>query len=193
MEQDITTQRLEAAFSSAGISQAELSRRSGIDRGSISLYLSGRYCPKADKLLRLAEALNVSPQWLSGAADDPHPDPDALLPVFCGVDAGGTLVDTGDTFAVPHRWLTEEEGRFFLLRVTGLAMYPRLLEGDLLLVDSAAPWKDNAIAVLVQDSALLIRQVQGNQLFPANPEFPPRPVSGDQRRLGCAVQLIRRL
>lgn len=193
MEQDITTRRLNAAFSSAGISQAELSRRSGIDRGSISLYLSGRYCPKADKLLRLAEALNVSPQWISGASDTPHPDPDILLPVFCGVDAGGALLDTGDIFALPHRWLASGKDRFFLLRATGLAMYPRLLEGDLLLVDSAAAWKDNAIAVLVQDGALLIRRVQGNQLLPANPEFPPRPISADQRRLGCAVQLLRKL
>ncbi len=193
MEQDITTQRLQAAFSAAGISQLELSHRSGIDRGSISLYLNGRYRPKADKLLRLAEALHVSPQWLSGACDTPHPDPDVVLPVFCGVDADGALVDTGDTFPVPHRWLAEEENRFFLLRVSGLAMYPRLLEGDLLLVDSAAAWKDNAIAVLVQEGALLVRQVQGSQLFPANPEFPPRPISDDQRRLGCAVQLVRRL
>ena len=124
MAQDVTSRRLEAAFTAAGISQAELARLSGIDRGSISLYLSGRYHPKADKLLRLAEALKVSPQWLSGIDDAPEQSTDVRLPVYCGLGADGALLDTGETFAVPQSWL-DEGADWFLIRVTGLAMYPR--------------------------------------------------------------------
>lgn len=192
MAQDVTSRRLEAAFAAAGISQAELARLSGIDRGSISLYLSGRYHPKADKLLRLAEALKVSPQWLSGIDDAPEQSTDVRLPVYCGLGADGALLDTGETFAIPQSWL-DEGADWFLIRVTGLAMYPRLLEGDLLLVRREAAADENTIAVLVQDGALLIRRVQGGQLLPANPEFPPRPLHPDNTVLGRAVRLIRSL
>ena len=57
MANDEIQHRLEEAFAASGLTQAALSRASGIDRSSISLYLSGRYKPKADKLLRLAAAL----------------------------------------------------------------------------------------------------------------------------------------
>ncbi len=193
MNQDIITRRLNAAFSSAGMTQAELSRLSGIDRGSISLYLSGRYCPKSDKLLRLAEALKVSPQWLSGVEDDPVPDTDLHLPIYQGINEAGALTDTGETFAIPHSWLEGEAEQYFLLRISGLAMYPRLLEGDLLLVQRDAPLADNAIAVLVQGGALLVRQMQGNQLLPANPEFPPRLLDANCTVLGRGIRLIRGL
>jgi SOS-response transcriptional repressor LexA len=193
MEQDIITQRLNAAFSSAGMTQAELSRLSGIDRGSISLYLNGRYHPKSDKILSLAQALKVSPQWLSGVEDDPVPDTDLHLPIYQGINEAGALTDTGETFAIPHSWLEDEAEQYFLLRISGLAMYPRLLEGDLLLVQRNAPLADNAIAVLVQGGALLVRMVQGSQLLPANPEFPPRLLDASCTVLGRGMRLIRAL
>ena len=60
MANDEIQRRLEEAFAASGLTQAALSRASGIDRSSISLYLSGRYKPKADKLLRLAAAVDTS-------------------------------------------------------------------------------------------------------------------------------------
>lgn len=63
--QDIS-QRLKYAVELRGVSQAELSRATKIDKGSISLYISGKYPPKSDKLYKLAMALNVDPVWLSG-------------------------------------------------------------------------------------------------------------------------------
>ena len=80
MANDEIQHRLEEAFAASGLTQAALSRASGIDRSSISLYLSGRYKPKADKLLRLAAALSVTPEWLSGMEAN-APEPSALLPV----------------------------------------------------------------------------------------------------------------
>ena len=59
MANDEIQHRLEEAFAASGLTQAALSRASGIDRSSISLYLSGRYKPKADKLLcfKIADGL----------------------------------------------------------------------------------------------------------------------------------------
>ena len=193
MAQDIIQQRLEEAFAASGLTQAALGRASGIDRGSISLYLSGRYKPKADKLIRLAAALSVTPEWLSGS-DVEVPESTAALPVSEALDEQGNLHFTGETVPVPRSFLSGgDSASFFILRVTGLAMYPRLLAGDCLLVKKCAEVSDNSIAVLVQDGALLVRTLSGRTLLPANPEYPPRALDQSTRILGRAVLLVRTL
>ena len=61
-----TPARLREAMALAGKKQVDLVRETGIDKGSISNYLSGRYEPKADAIYKLATALNVSEMWLWG-------------------------------------------------------------------------------------------------------------------------------
>ena len=61
-----TCDRLKIAFEKSSLKQADLVKVTGIDKSSISLYLSGKVTPKGDKLYKLALALNVSPVWLSG-------------------------------------------------------------------------------------------------------------------------------
>ena len=58
--------RLEQAMNEYGISQAELSRRSGVAESTISSYRAGAYAPRNKKLYLIATALNVSPSWLMG-------------------------------------------------------------------------------------------------------------------------------
>lgn len=193
MANDEIQRRLEEAFAASGLTQAELSRASGIDRSSISLYLSGRYKPKADKLLRLAAALSVTPEWLSGV-EVGAPEPSALLPVAQELDEQGSLRFTDERVPVPRSFLHGGgSGSFFIFRVTGLAMYPRLLDGDCLLIEKTAEAKDGSTVVLVQDGALLVRTVSGKTLLPANPEYPPRALDRTARILGRAVLLVREL
>jgi transcriptional regulator with XRE-family HTH domain len=61
-----TCERLNYAFNKSSLKQVDLVRITGIDKSSISLYLSGKVTPKGDKLYKLALALGVSPVWLSG-------------------------------------------------------------------------------------------------------------------------------
>ena len=58
--------RLKEALAIKGTKQIELSRTTKIDRGTINNYLNGKYEPKQDKLIVIAEALDVSPVWLMG-------------------------------------------------------------------------------------------------------------------------------
>ena len=46
--------------------QVELADKTGIDKGQISSYLSGKYKPKQENLSLLAAALDVSEYWLMG-------------------------------------------------------------------------------------------------------------------------------
>ena len=61
-----TAERLKEAMRLAGKKQADLMRETGLDRGAISSYLSGKYEPKQTAVNKLAKALNVSEMWLWG-------------------------------------------------------------------------------------------------------------------------------
>lgn len=62
--------RLREAMDEKGISQAELSRRTGITRTSISKYLRGTFKAKQNYLYILAKALDVNEAWLMGLDSD---------------------------------------------------------------------------------------------------------------------------
>lgn len=63
---DTLSQRLRLALDYARMTQAELSRATGIDTAAISRYLKGTYAPKSPALYKLALALDVSDMWLEG-------------------------------------------------------------------------------------------------------------------------------
>lgn len=58
--------RLREAMQAADKRQADLMRETGLDRGAISSYLSGKYEPKQKAIYKLAQALDVSEAWLLG-------------------------------------------------------------------------------------------------------------------------------
>lgn len=61
-----TYERLNEIISIRGIKQVELIEKTGISKGALSSYLSGRYIPKQDNIYKLARALDVNPAWLMG-------------------------------------------------------------------------------------------------------------------------------
>ena len=63
---DIRTARLNDAFRASGMTQTELCKKTGINKGAMSSYLSGRYFPKQRAIEALADALNVSIPYLMG-------------------------------------------------------------------------------------------------------------------------------
>lgn len=58
--------RLRIALDRSGKKQADLVRETGLDRGAISSYLSGKYEPKQRAIYALAVALDVNEAWLLG-------------------------------------------------------------------------------------------------------------------------------
>lgn len=62
--------RLHIMTSHFGITQKELSQKSGIREATISLYFQGKREPNAKYLVMIAEAMQVSPSWLLGYGDD---------------------------------------------------------------------------------------------------------------------------
>lgn len=62
----LTKDRLKEAMQRADKKQADLVRETGLNRGTISRYLSGAIEPRQDAAYKLALALNVSETWLWG-------------------------------------------------------------------------------------------------------------------------------
>lgn len=63
---DTIATRLKIALEMREMSQADLVKRTGIGKSSISTYLSGEYEPKQKNTYKLAKALNVNEAWLMG-------------------------------------------------------------------------------------------------------------------------------
>jgi transcriptional regulator with XRE-family HTH domain len=62
----LTRDRIREAMEAAGKTQADLVRATGLNRGTISRYLSGEVEPRQSATHKLAQALNVSEMWLWG-------------------------------------------------------------------------------------------------------------------------------
>ncbi len=58
--------RIEKALSVRNMKQSQLCKLADVPKSSLSLYLKGAYEPKQDKILRMANVLNVSESWLMG-------------------------------------------------------------------------------------------------------------------------------
>lgn len=58
--------RLRQAMDLRGLRATDLVDKTGIPKGTISYYLSGKTEPKADRLYVLAQVLNTSEAWLLG-------------------------------------------------------------------------------------------------------------------------------
>ena len=61
-----TSLRLKEAMQIRQMKQVDLARATGLGKGGISNYVTGRYEPKSDIISKLAKALNCSEMWLWG-------------------------------------------------------------------------------------------------------------------------------
>lgn len=66
MKKALTKDRIKEALELRGMKQSELVEKTGIDKGQMSSYLSGRYKPKQENLNLIANALSVDEAWLIG-------------------------------------------------------------------------------------------------------------------------------
>ena len=58
--------RIKQAMELRDLRQADVVHLTGIDKGRLSSYLSGKYKPKQDSIYKLANAFRVSESWLLG-------------------------------------------------------------------------------------------------------------------------------
>lgn len=71
-DDNIFPRRLVAARKKRDLNQEELAQRSGLKPAAVSHFETGARKPSFDNLRRLADALNVTADYLLGRTDDPE-------------------------------------------------------------------------------------------------------------------------
>lgn len=210
-----TSDRLQEALNFRNMKQADLSRLTGIDKASISLYLKGKYAPKGDKLYKIALALGVSPQWLSGfnvpmvesvePLNNKPAVPDNIIPLpkFKKVPLIGAIACGEPILAVEnidsYINMAEDINADFALKCKGDSMInARIFDGDYVYIRTQEDVDDGEIAaVLIGDEATLkrVHKYPGKLvLSPCNPMYNDLIYQNEQlndiRILGKAVAFL---
>lgn len=92
------SERLRAVMMEKGLTAAELSRLSRIDRSLLSKYLHGIKNPKIENIRKLAAVLYVSPEWLEGYDVEKAPAALELSPLEVDLVLGFRDLDGNDKY-----------------------------------------------------------------------------------------------
>lgn len=193
-------ERMKEAMELRNISQAEIVKRTGIGKSSISTYLSGEYEPKQRNIYKICEVLNVSEAWLMGhnVPMERHPvqlkNPTitantVTLPVIGNIAAGYNEIAledwSGETVEVPLSYLKgRNKNEFIVLKVHGDSMFPEYHNGDkvVILKQASLPRSGSIGAVLYDGETATLKRVEYFEdkikLIPLNPTFPPKTITG---------------
>lgn len=179
--------RIQKAMDLRGLRQADLVDRTGINKGALSSYISGRYKPKQNNIYLLAKALDVNVEWLMGVDVDvthfsevSRPKKSAArIPVLGRVAAGipiNAVEEIIDWEEIPSEMAESDE--YFGLRIKGDSMSPRIMDGDTVIVrrQDDADTGDVVIAIVNGNDGVckkLRKTDSGIMLISLNPAYDP--------------------
>lgn len=175
-------ERFELILAKKGIKASQVAKATNIPASTFSDWKYGRSKPKADKMKKIADFLDVSKDWLEGNSDNPVVQKSSkgkIINVLGDVAAGIPIE------AVQNIIDTEEisenlanTGEFFGLRIKGDSMQPSICAGDTVIVKKQddAESGDIVIALVNGDSATckrLVKYAEGISLISLNPAYDP--------------------
>ena len=173
-----------------GLSQAELAEKLSVHQTLISQIERGVVIPSGATLVQLAEFFHVSTDYILGREEVSNhdyplgrPSPGAIrLPVYGRVPAGVPLEaieDVIDWEEIPKEWSVGGK-TFFATKVKGDSMYPKYIEGDIIIVQvqpDCESGQDCVVYVNGYDATLkrvLKLEDGGIRLAPINPSYAPK-------------------
>lgn len=190
---DIRTKRLRSVFEKSGLTQTEVCEKTGINKGALSSYLSGRYFPKQKTIDKLSKVFNVSINYLMGFEPEHSQrvdDPDLAGITNISFPASRPIPILGDICAGEGTWCEENfEGHFFIdssvkadfcVRVRGDSMIDAgIFNGDLAFIKKTYDYTNGKIyAVRINsDCEAVLKKVFWQEdtiiLNPCNADYEP--------------------
>ena len=163
------------------MTQEQLAEEAGVDRVTVARYESGKMSPSSRTIVKLADALRVTPNKLLGESEslDRQIRRGVSIPVIGRVPAGVPFTAIEDVLdweeIAPEQ---AKKGEYFALKVKGDSMEPRIYDGDVLIVrkQSTAESGNVVIALVNGDDATVKRFKRlehGIMLLPNNPAYEP--------------------
>lgn len=186
-----------------GRSQRELARALNVSPSAIYTYMSGANTPRMDKIDSMCKFFGISRAELLQAQPDSPDDTDTVdIPIYGSVPAGvpvEAIEDIDGTVQIPADWLRGGK-QYIALRVHGDSMYPRYLDGDIVIIRLTPEFvggKDSVVYVNGYEATLkTVHTYTPGQitLQPVNPMYPTKHYGqGDEpvTCLGHVVELRR--
>ncbi len=199
--------RLKIALNNKNMKASELASVTGISKSKISCYINGRYAPKSDTSLLMANALDVAPAWLGGF-DVPMvstqeaqtiitnitPFETKKIPLLGDIACGEPIVcnQEYDLYINVAANLNAD----FCVRAKGDSMInARIFDGDLVICKKQSMVENGEIAVVIIDNEATLKRFykfeNSIELRPENPTHKSMNFSGQEqeniRILGKAI------
>jgi SOS-response transcriptional repressors (RecA-mediated autopeptidases) len=217
---DTIANRIRQGMEIRNMKQVDIIERTGINKGALSSYISGKYAPKQNNIYKIAQALDVNEAWLMGH-DVPMerkkseintsnvtpiniPTDTITIKVYGSVPAGQPIEALEDIIGyeeIPVAW-TRFGKEFIALVVKGDSMYPKYFEGDTVIIEVTPDCNNGQDAVVyVNGYDATLKEVHKNDdgsitLKPFNPEYPPKtyqPGKDGVTILGVVKELRRKM
>lgn len=180
------------------MTQSELAKKIYISQPAYSKYEVGTASPNPETLSKIADALDVSVDYLLGSDSQPARPGYIRIPVLGRVAAGipidaiEEIIDWEDISAA-----AAGDGEYFGLQIKGHSMEPKISDGDVVIVRRQPDVDSGDIAVvLVNGDDATVKRVkkspQGVTLIPSNPAYEPMYYSNDEIE-SLPVQILGRV
>lgn len=178
-----------------GMSQATLSRLLGVTQQAVGKWETGRSNPDPEMLVRLAEVLGTTTDYLlglhTGGAEAEQAGrrffggyAECPIPVIGTVRAGYGALAFEEDYGTEYARVKDPQNYFYLV-VKGDSMEPRIREGDLALVHKQPTLDSGDLGVLIYgegEGTLKRYLVRGSSvvLQPFNPDYEELVLSGEE-------------
>ena len=195
-----------------GLSVDELAEKLGKNRATIYRYESSDIEKLPTTVLEpLADALKTTPAYLMGWEDDKPADTLTVLPadkihmipVFGSVAAGFGAYASSDIIEYIPLYIENDcdVENTICITVKGQSMYPKIEEGDRIVVRRQDSVDNGRIAVVMIGDEAVVKRVECEKnkltLISINPEYPPRVIEGkdleDVRIVGLVQEVMKKL
>lgn len=191
------------------LTQEEFGKIVGVSDKAVSTWELGLKTPRMGTIRKISECFNIPK---SAILDDTPSEPSNIsyiikddiysIPLFGSVSAGfGAYASDEILDYIPTVIRNPYEAKETLaIRVTGESMYPKIEDGDIIVVHKQDSVDSGSIAVLLLDGDEgLVKKVEYGpdwiDLISINPEYPPRHFKGSEvtrlRVLGLVRQIIK--
>ena len=205
-------ERFTEALKIRHITAAELSRQLNINEGTLSQYKKGLYEPKQRRTQAIAQALNVNIAWLMGADiplepySDPQEDklnalpPDNIYmrPLYESVAAGFGAPAVNQIISYIPTYINNvsEKDKYIWVRVQGDSMFPKIEDGDKILIRLQDSVDSGQVGVvLIDGEEAVVKKINYDtdyiELISFNPYYPPRRFENSDVQRIRVVGLVR--
>lgn len=172
-------ERFQQILDERGLKASDVVKNTHVSSATLSQWKKGVYTPKKDKMLEIAEYLEVSLSWLMGISEAKEINTGEMkIPVLGQVRAGNDTLYASDDIidTVEISASMAKRGDFFGLKIKGDSMNPALMDGDVVIVkkQSTAETGDIVIALVNGENGIckqLIKRQDGITLKSINADY----------------------